>query len=200
MYHFAPYVDTTDPDYSDDYALALPSKPDGAWCPDCLQIKSLRHFKRLASLAQTRCWLRNPLAKRRLEYEGKECNDCHNAKSKRPEDLTREQMRRRLRAEGVHAFVIEDKITKRKQQAKATHKEVIRKTRQKLFAEDYARIQRELMNLSKRLDRAKGMTELSITTLRGEIRKARYIVSLLKQKGKKPPEDWRHMLAPDYEV
>lgn len=193
-------LDTSDPDYSHDYALALPSKPDGAWCSGCLQLKSLRHFKRLASLSQTRAWLHNPLAQRRLQYEGKECNSCHDAKTKRPEDLTREQMRRRLRAEGVHDFVIKDKIAKRKQQATVTHKEVIRKTRQKLFAEDYARVQRELMKLSKRVDRAHGMTELAITNLREDIRKARYIISVLKQKGKKPPEDWRQMLAPDYEV
>jgi hypothetical protein len=193
--HLAPDMDKTGHENSNDFVLTLPSKPDGAWCPDCLKIKSLRHFKRLASMAQTRAWLRNPLATLPLEYEGKECNDCHKAKSKRPEDLTREQMRKRLHAEGVHALVVEGLIKKRKAKAAATHKEVIRKNRQKLFAEDYANAKRELDKLSKRVERAKGVPELSITTWQEEIRQARFALKLLKQQGKKPTKEFWDKLS-----
>jgi hypothetical protein len=193
--HFAPDLDKTGHENSNDYILTLPSKLDGAWCPECLQLKSLRHFKRLASISQTRAWLRNPLAKQRLEYEGRECNACHATKTKRPEDLTREQMRKRLHAEGVHALVVEGLIKKRKAKVTATHKEVIRKNRQKLFAQDYANVKRELDKLSKRVERAKGVPELSIVAWQEEIRQARYALKVLKQQGKKPTKEFWDKLS-----
>lgn len=188
--HFTTEVDATDSEPPNDYALTLPSKLDGAWCPECQQLKSLRHFKRLASISQTRAWLRNPFANQRLQYEGRECNACHRKKSKRPEDLTREQMRKRLRAEGVPDFAVTDLMEKRKAEALATHKEVIRKNRQKLFAEDYANAKRELDKLSKRIERAKNVPELSIVAWQEEIRQARYALKMLKHQGKKPTKEF----------
>lgn len=193
--HFAPDTDKTGHENSNDHVLTLPSKLDGAWCPECQQLKSLRHFKRLASISQTRAWLRNPLAKQRLEYEGRECNACHATKTKRPEDLPREQMRKRLRAEGVPDFAVKDLMEKRKAEATATHKEVIRKNRQKLFAEDYANVKRELDKLSKRVERAKGVPELSIVAWQEEIRQARFALKLLRQQGKKPTKEFWDKLS-----
>ena len=85
-------------------------------CPACKAEKSRKQFKRLATLTQTKAWLRNPLASKRMTYFGRECNECHKQVKRNPSDLTPEELRKRLVNEGVNPTLIEARVAKRKAQ------------------------------------------------------------------------------------
>jgi hypothetical protein len=69
-------------------------------CTTCNEAKSRADFTRLATLAQTRAWLRNPNAQRRLTYHGAECNACFNKTKRTPLDMSPSEYARRLKNEG----------------------------------------------------------------------------------------------------
>ena len=83
-------------------------------CPICNTEKERKDFKRLATLAQTRAWLRNSLATKRMTYIGKECNDCHKQTKRKSKDLTPEELRKRLINEGKHPLLVQTQIAKRR--------------------------------------------------------------------------------------
>ncbi len=85
-------------------------------CPICNTKKARKDFKRLATLAQTRAWLRNPTTTKRITYIGKECNDCHKQTKRKPHDLTPNELHKRLINEGVNPMAIEVRIAKRRAQ------------------------------------------------------------------------------------
>lgn len=83
-------------------------------CTACKTAKPRKDFKRSATLAQTRAWLRNSLATKRMTYIGKECNDCHKQTKRKSKDLTPEELRKRLINEGVNSLVVEELIARRR--------------------------------------------------------------------------------------
>lgn len=85
-------------------------------CPKCNTEKERKDFKRLATLAQSRAWLRNPLASKRITYIGKECNECHKQIMRKNKDLTPNELHKRLINEGVNPMLIEARIIKRRAQ------------------------------------------------------------------------------------
>ena len=85
-------------------------------CPICNTKKARKDFKRLATLAQTRAWLRNPDAVKRITYIGKECNECHKQTKRKSHDLTPNELRKRLINDGVNPMAIEVRIAKRRAQ------------------------------------------------------------------------------------
>jgi hypothetical protein len=85
-------------------------------CPICNTKKARKDFKRLATLAQTKAWLGNPSATKRMTYTGKECNECHKQTKRKTTDLTPEELRKKLVNDGVHPLVIEERIAKRRAQ------------------------------------------------------------------------------------
>lgn len=85
-------------------------------CPVCNTEKERKDFKRLASLAQTKSWLKNPLASKRITYIGKECNQCHKQVKRKQNQLTPAELRKRLINEGANPLKIEVTLAKRKAQ------------------------------------------------------------------------------------
>ena len=85
-------------------------------CPICNTEKERKDFKRLATLAQTRAWLRNPLASKRITYIGKECNECHKQTKRKTKDLTPGELHRRLINEDVNPIKVHDRLAKRRAQ------------------------------------------------------------------------------------
>lgn len=85
-------------------------------CPKCNTEKERKDFKRLATLAQSRAWLRNPLSTKRITYIGKECNECHKQTMRKNKDLTPNELHKRLINEGVNPMLIEARIIKRRAQ------------------------------------------------------------------------------------
>lgn len=85
-------------------------------CPTCNTEKERKHFKRFATLQQTRSWLNNPNATKRMIYTGKECNQCHKQTKRKNTDLTPNELRRRLINEGVNPMLVDERIAKRRAQ------------------------------------------------------------------------------------
>jgi hypothetical protein len=83
-------------------------------CPICTKEKERKDFKRLATLSQTKAWLRNPLASKRMTYIGKECNDCHKQTKRKYKDLTPVELQKRLINQGVNPIKIEATLARRK--------------------------------------------------------------------------------------
>ena len=79
-------------------------------CPVCTKEKERKDFKRLATLSQTKAWLRNPLASKRMTYIGKECNDCHKQTKRKYKDLTPVELQKRLINQGVNPIKIEAQV------------------------------------------------------------------------------------------
>lgn len=85
-------------------------------CPICNTDQERKQFKRLATLQQTKAWLRNPDATKRMTYIGKECNQCHQQTKRKTSDLTPNELHKRLINEGLNPFVVEERIAKRRAQ------------------------------------------------------------------------------------
>lgn len=83
-------------------------------CPICNAEKERKDFKRLATLAQTRAWIRNPLATKRITYIGKECNDCHKQTVRKSQDLTPNELHKRLVNQGKNPLMIEVRVAQRR--------------------------------------------------------------------------------------
>lgn len=88
-------------------------------CPNCKTEKETKDFRRVATLAQTRAWLRNPNATRRMEYVGSFCNTCSKAHARHSKDLSPAEYRKKLINEGVHPLIIEELVKSRVNHGKA---------------------------------------------------------------------------------
>lgn len=85
-------------------------------CPLCKATKERKDFKRKATLAQTKAWLHNPSATKRMIYFGKECNDCHKQTKRKPSDLTPNELHKRLINEGKNPLVVHARVAERRVQ------------------------------------------------------------------------------------
>lgn len=84
------------------------------FCPMCNTEKDRKDFRRLATLSQTKAWLRNPLATKRMTYTGKECNACHKQTTRKPSDLTHNELQKRLINQGKNPLMVQIQIAKRR--------------------------------------------------------------------------------------
>lgn len=103
-------------------------------CPVCKTSKPRKDFKRMATLAQTRAWLRNPLASKRMTYIGKECNQCHKQTKRKQHQITPAELRKRLINEGVNLIKIEATLARRKALVTKKKSAVARRTLRKRYA------------------------------------------------------------------
>ena len=85
-------------------------------CPKCNTDKERKLFKRFATLAQTKAWLSNPNATKRMTYIGKECNECHKQVKRKTTDLTPNELHKRLINEGMNPMLVEARVAKRRAQ------------------------------------------------------------------------------------
>jgi hypothetical protein len=98
------------------------------FCLMCSKEKDRKYFKRHATLAQTRSWLRNPLASKRMTYIGKECNECHKQTRRKTKDLTPEELRKKLVNAEVNSFLVEARVAQRRAQGSKKKSVVARRT------------------------------------------------------------------------
>ena len=96
-------------------------------CPVCKETKPRKQFKRFATLAQTKAWLNNPNATKRMTYFGKECNSCHQQTKRKTTDLTPNELHRRLINEGLQPVIVEARVAERR--AKGSKKKSVSASR-----------------------------------------------------------------------
>lgn len=96
-------------------------------CPICKTEKPRKQFKRFATLSQTKAWLRNPNATKRMTYIGKECNECHQQTKRKTTDLTPNELHRRLINEGKNPLLVNARVAQRR--AKGSKKKSVSASR-----------------------------------------------------------------------
>lgn len=94
-------------------------KVDTNQCIACLQVKPRADFTRLATLAQTRAWLRNPTAKSRLPFVSAVCNTCSKQVKRNSGDMSPSEYQKRLVNEGLNPLVISELVKNRVKRGKA---------------------------------------------------------------------------------
>lgn len=88
-------------------------KVDTITCKTCKASKPRSNFRRYASLAQTRSWLKNPNAQRRTLYYGVDCNACHSKAKRKLRDIRPSELQRRLVSEGKSLEFVDIAVTAR---------------------------------------------------------------------------------------
>jgi hypothetical protein len=88
-------------------------KVDTISCQTCNQVKPRADFTRLATLAQTRAWIRNPTAKSRLPFVSTVCNSCSKQVKRNSGDMSPSEYQKRLVNEGMHPLIIEELVKNR---------------------------------------------------------------------------------------
>lgn len=76
-------------------------------CPNCNNDREPKDFKRFASLAQTRAWLKKPTATKRMIYVGSVCNACHKQSTRKTNEITPSELRKRLINEGKSTDMVD---------------------------------------------------------------------------------------------
>lgn len=178
--------------------------PSHIRCPRCLLEKPRREFKRLASLSQTRQWLRNPNAQTRHAYIGKFCNACHN--KRKPSDLSPSEHRKRLINEGKSVEYADMTYEMRRAQGKKRLAESAKRTRKKRYAtilEDHIKHINNLLSVT----RAKCEYHYAKTTdIKTKMFQANAEMILTQAKrelkdmgtrGATIPPDWRRLVEPE---
>jgi hypothetical protein len=122
-------------------------------CPNCETEKETKDFRRVATLAQTRAWLRNPNATRRMEYVGSFCNTCSKQHARHSKDLSPGEYRKKLINEGMHPLIIEELVKSRVKQGKAKLKAGAIRALRIQRTPQFIPLIAELRNLSRTLNR-----------------------------------------------
>ena len=181
-------------------------------CTQCNTPKDRAEFKRLATLAQSRAWIKNPLATKRITYIGKICNACHKQTARKPTELTPEEYRKRMINEGKAQDEIDylhrNRIAKGKRKMQTNAVKMLRKRREDLFPpviETINTLVRQSMGKLRYLkstqqgkevfDRdvaiAIGFAEICL----GQAMKARDRIRLRKKTGGAPPARWQELMT-----
>ena len=181
-------------------------------CTRCNTELERSEFKRLATLAQSRAWTKNPLATKRITYIGKICNACHKQLSRKPSDLTPEEFRKRMINEGKDPDEIEylhkNRIAKGKRKMHANALKLLRSQREDLFPpviETINTLVRQVMAKLRYLKTTQqdktvyerdaalaiGYAEICL----GQALKARSRIRLRKRSGGKPPARWQELMT-----
>jgi hypothetical protein len=182
---------------------ATPSTPTHIRCPRCLLDKEPSQFKRLASLAQTRNWLKNPNAKTRHTYIGKVCNDC--CVKRKPRELTPSEHRKRLINEGKSVefadMVYADRRAHGRKRLAESAKQS-RKKRYEVILEDHT------LHLNKLITKTRAKceyhyrqtndpnTQLFHTVIEGVLTQVRRQLRDMGVEGRSIPKEWRLLIPP----
>jgi len=181
-------------------------------CPKCNQSLPRSAFKRLASLPQTRSWLRNPNAQTRLWYWGEVCNTCSKQvrRKRPPSEIPPSEYERRLINEGKPQFFIDLAVAERKAQGTLKRQASAHRSRKKRYAdifEDHRvnitavinAVRARLRNAQK-YDYAPEDIAFSQTYL-AYLRIVKAELRSLHQQGRGAPSHWRELMRPqDYET
>lgn len=176
-------------------------------CPACLLVKPRRLFKRKASLAQSRAWLKSPTATTPITYFGKTCNDCAKSRRRARHKLTPAELEKALVNEGKNALLIKLAVEQRRARGKqGKQKGALRglKTqRAKPYTDHRKEISRIVELANKKLAYLRGFNPdqtaaifwcgLAITLLVN----ARNRLRNMQSRAKVAPEDWRDLIAAD---
>lgn len=182
------------------------------FCPKCALTLPRSSFKRLASLPQTRSWLRNPNAHTRLWYWGEVCNTCSKQVRRRrpPSEIPPSEYERRLINEGKPQFFIDIALAERKAQGTLKRQASAQRSRRKRYAdifEDHKvnittvinAVRARLRNAQK-YDHAPEDIAFSQTYL-AYLRIVKAELRSLHQQGRGAPSHWRELMRPqDYET
>lgn len=166
-------------------------------CPNCQTEKETKDFRRYASLAQTRSWLRNPNAQRRLEYVGKVCNTCSKEVKRNSKELTPAEYERRLINEGKHQVVIDELVRSRVKQGKeklrAGALRALKIQRKPLFTPMIEEVQ-TLVRTLKRRTKTKDATTPFLLVCLGEATISLRQLRALKTRASVPPSCWQKLM------
>lgn len=173
-------------------------------CPNCNNERELKDFKRFATLAQTRAWLRKPDASKRMIYVGSVCNACYKQIARKPRELTPAELRKRLINEGKNTAVIdalhESRVQYGKAKLRAGALRGLKLRRKGLFVP-------VIKELNDFVTKIKDRRQYVYKTCKNE-RAVRYLDACLAQAliarekvlnkkkiGGTPPDDWRSLLT-----
>ena len=183
-----------------------PAKPSHIKCPACQQEKERKEFKRLASLAQTRAWLKKPTASKRLWYVGNVCNAC-NPKRKAadiaPSELEKILIRNDVNTEIAKARIENRKAAGTKSRAKGAIK-ALKQRRLAHFDRHKAEITKLTAVLSTRLAYIKKKKDPNQYDLMRYLRYAATLCKVARQTmtregraGHAAPVNWQAAIKPD---
>ena len=178
-------------------------------CPRCNTAREPKDFKRIATLAQTRSWLKNPLATKRIVYSGSTCNDCHKQTTRKRSDLTPEEYRKRLVNEGKDPDEVDQLYESRVKLGKAKLRrgaiKTLKITRQPLFVPVIATLNKLIQALKNRIKYiqqtetdpealAKATHFLQICLAQAV--HSRDKILMKKKTASVPPARWQELLSP----
>lgn len=177
-------------------------------CPKCNQSLPRSDFKRLATLSQTRSWLRNPNAQRRMWYWGEVCNTCSKQvrRKRNPSDLPPSEYERRLINEGRPQFFVDLAVAERRARGTEKRQESACRSRKKRYAdafEDHRVNITAVINAVRARQRNAEKYEHDaddiafLQTYLAHLRKIKAELRSLHQQGRGAPSHWRDLLRPD---
>jgi len=182
------------------------SKPSRITCPACNATKPRSQFKRLASLAQTRTWLNNPNATKRLTYVGKLCNSCRPKRATK--DIPPSELEKMLRRNAVNPILAQEKLTARKALGAANRVKGALKGLRRRRSEGYGGFNLELTSLTRtlrsKLNYQKTEAKNPDPALVNYLELAAGVVKLAKQAlareykaGRSAPVYWQSVIKPN---
>jgi hypothetical protein len=174
-------------------------------CPACKRECPLSDFTRRATILQSRAWTKNPTSQKRLTYEGKHCNDCHNARRRKSVDISPEVYRKRLVTQGLNPLKIEERVNARRIRGAVNRTEKTLRTRLKNAAPELVPLLESMRDVEKRIsNKLIHFRRTNKQDQAGTLFCARYMVmldsvkQLLKLKAKtgaKLPAAWHELIA-----
>jgi len=174
-------------------------------CSHCNQTLPRSAFKRLASLSQTRAWLRNPNAQRRTWYWGEVCNTCSKqVKRKRPpSEISPSDYERRLINEDKPRFLIDALVSERRAQGTEKRQDSARRARMKRYADIF---EDHLVNITPILNAVRARLRNAqkydyaqedidfLQTYLGQLRLIKTELRDLNRRGRGAPSHWRDLI------
>lgn len=175
-------------------------------CPNCKTEREPRDFKRFATLAQTRAWLKKPDAQKRMIYVGSICNECHKQITRKPNELSPAELRKRLLNEGKSTLIVDSLHESRVQYGKAKLRagalRALKFQRKDLFVPVLAELNKLVDTIKRRRKyiyatdkdpQAIGFLDICLA----QALIARDKVLAKKKAAGKPPDDWRTVISDD---
>jgi hypothetical protein len=177
-------------------------------CPNCKTEREPRDFKRFATLAQTRAWIKKPDAQKRMIYVGSICNACHRQVMRKPNEISPAELRKRLINEGKSTLIVdslhESRVQYGKVKLRAGALRALKLQRKDLFVPVVADLNK-LINTIKRKRAYIYKTDKDMLALRfldtclAQALIARGKVLAKKKAAGKPPDNWRALIDEDYD-
>jgi hypothetical protein len=187
---------------------AHPAEPATMRCPKCQQEKDKFDFRRLASLAQTRAWLKKPTASRRIWYVGTVCNLCRPKRS--AADIAPSELEKILIRNDTNKDLLRERIDNRR--ALGTKKRVkgaikaLQQRRFEHFQSHKVTINKLTAAVSTRLSylKRKGFADANDYALMRYLRYALWLMKTARQTltregnaARAAPVEWQAVIKPD---